>query len=293
MSQWPGRGVISPPVCSRAEMIAFQHGSGFARVSAVGTSPVWSLQESGDSPGDSRVVCTPATPVDGIALVGAAPPLHVAVPLHQRLGVAPAALPTGLRRDAPRPFRAPPGCLVAPGPGLVRMAQPAPRAALWAPLFVHLRERLVTPDRGAVVAPAADPRVQRRNQACLCRQPRTAHHRPALSLMTCHRLPARLADGLVAALGRRGGWPNVAAQAVKAGRTLRHWQGMGEAGFARLPGPAPAASVLRPERLTALDHCPRGMYDDPIIRIANHSRTASTGKRARARLCQAVPGHRG
>ena len=293
MDQWPVRGVLSPLVLSRDERIDFPHVSGVARGSAVCTSPVWSLQESCDSPGDAGVVCTPATPVAVLAIVGAAPPWPVDVPRQRRLGVEPSSLPTGSRRDVPRPLLAPPVVRVAPWPGLVRMAQPDPRAALWAPLCVHRLARLVTTDRGDGVAPASDHRVHRLHQACLCLQPMAAPHCPYRALLTGHRLPARGAAGLVTARGRRGGWPHVDAQAVTPGLTLLNVSGMGEAGLARVPGQSPVASMVRQDRLTALEHCPRGMSDAPSIRLAPHRRTASTGQRARDRLFQAVQGHGG
>jgi hypothetical protein len=128
-------------------MIDFQHVSGFERVSASCTSPVLSLQESRDSRGDARMVCTPATPVDFIAIVGAAPPVHVHVPLNRRLAVETQSFPTGSRHEVPRPVFAPPVLLVAPLQTLVRMATPDPRPEWLAPLFVHLLARLVTTDR--------------------------------------------------------------------------------------------------------------------------------------------------
>jgi hypothetical protein len=292
MSQLPVREGISPPLCARDAMIDFQPVSGFERVSAICTSAVLSLQESRDSPGDSGMVCTPATPGDCIAIVGAAPPLHVHVPLNRRLGVATQPLPTGARQAVPLPILAPPVLLVAPLQRLVRMTTPAPRAEWWAQLFVHRLERRVTPDGGAVVAPASEHRVQRRDETCLCVHSMSAHHCPPLSLMTCHRLPARLDDRLVAALGRRGVWPKVEAQEVKPGLTLLSLHGLGDAGLARLPGQSQAVQWFRQQRLTARDHCPLWLEDEQIIRLAHPSRR-STGKRSRARLFQSVQGHLG
>jgi hypothetical protein len=253
------RGVISSPWCAREAMSDFQHVSGLDCVSALCPSPVLSRQESGDSPGDSGVVGTPATPVDCIAIVGAAPPLHFDVPLNRRLGVAASSRPMGSRLEVPLPLLAPPVLLVAPFQGLARMAKPAPRAEWLAQLCVPLLECLVTADRGVGVAPAAAPRIQRRNEACLGNQPRSAHHCPDLSLMTCPRFPARLDNGLVAALGLRGVLPKVEAQEVTPGLTLLGVQGMGDAGFARFQGHSPAASVFRQDRLPALDHFTPGM----------------------------------
>jgi hypothetical protein len=220
MEQLPGRGGIPPPLFARDARIDFQHVSGFKRVAARCTSPVLSLQESRDSPGDARMMCTSTTPVECIAIVGAAPPLHFDVPLHRRLGVETQALPTGSRPEVPLSVLAPPGLLVAPFQTLVRMARPDPRSELVAQLCVHLLERLVTTDRGAVVAPASDHRVQRLDEASLGVHPMSAHPCPYLSLMTCHRLPARLDARLGAARGRRGVWPNVEAQEVHPCLTL-------------------------------------------------------------------------
>jgi hypothetical protein len=215
MEPLPGRGVISPPLCARKEMIDFPHVSGVERVSASGTSPVLSLQESRDSRGDARMVCTPATPVDVIAIGGAAPPLPVHVPLHRRLAVDTPSFPTGSRPAVPLPVFAPPGLRVAPCQTRVRMATPDPRPEWLAPLFVPRLARRGPTDRGAVVAPSSDHRVQRRDETCLGVHPMSAHHGPHLSRMTCHRLPARFDDGFVSALGLRGVVPHVEPQEVK------------------------------------------------------------------------------
>ena len=147
MEQWPVRGVSSPPWCSRHAMIDVQPVSGVERVSARGPAPVLSLQESRDSRGDARLVCTPATPGDVLAIVGAAPPVHVHVPLHRRLAVATPSCPTGSRPAVPWPVFAPPVLLVAPCQPLGRLATPDPRPAWWAPRCVHRLDRLVTTDR--------------------------------------------------------------------------------------------------------------------------------------------------
>ena len=146
MSPWSVRGVSLPPLCSRHEMIDFQHVSGFERGSASCTSPVWSLQESRDSRGDARTVCTPATPVACLALGGAAPPVHVPVPRNRRLAGETQSFPTGSRPEVRLPVVAPPVLLGAPCQTRGRMAKPAPRPEWLAQLFVHLLERLVTTD---------------------------------------------------------------------------------------------------------------------------------------------------
>jgi len=115
-------------------MLDVPHGFGLDGVAARCPSPVLSRQESGDSPGDSGVVCTPATPGDCLAIVGAAPPLHVDVPRHRHLGVDASSLPRGSRLAVPRPRLAPPVLLVAPWQGRARRAKPAPRAELLAPV---------------------------------------------------------------------------------------------------------------------------------------------------------------
>ncbi len=93
------------------------------------------------------MVCTSTAPIDFIAIVGSAPPLHFHVPLNRRLGVEPQPLAMGSRHEVPPPVCAAPVLLVAPLQALVRMAKPDPRAQLLAQLFVHLRKRLVTTDR--------------------------------------------------------------------------------------------------------------------------------------------------
>jgi hypothetical protein len=239
------------------------------------------------------MVCTSTAPIDLIAIVGTAPPLHFDVPLNRRLGVAPPPLATGSRHAVPPPVFAAPVPLVAPFQALIRLAKPDPRAQLLTQLFVHLRKRLVTTDRREVVAPSTDYRVQRLDQAFLCIHPMSAHHRPQMSLMTGHRLPARFDDGLVSPLRLRGVLPNVEPQAVKPGLPVLDVQGVGDAGFARLQFPSHVASVFRQHRLTALDHFALGMQGHQIIRIANHGRSVSAGKRSRDRLFQAVQGHVG
>ena len=289
MEPWPVRGDSSPPVCAREERSDFPPVSGGARVSAVGPSPVVSLQEPRDSPGDSRVVGTPATPGDGIARVGAAPPVPVHVPRQRRLGVATPPLSTGWRPAVPRPLLTPPGLLVAPAQRRVRLATPAPRAAWWAPRCVPRLARLVTTDRGAVGAPSADHRVDRLEETSLGVPPRAAPHGPHRALRPCQRLPARVDERLVAARGRRGVWPQVDAQAVTPCLPRRHLHGRGEAGRARVQGHAPAGPVCRPPRLPSRPHVTRGRSDEQRRRRAHHRRTAATGNRSRARLCPSVP----
>jgi hypothetical protein len=177
MAQWPGRGGLSPSLWSREARIDVPHVSGVARVAAVGTSPALALQEAGASPGDAGGG-TPAPPGDGLAIVGAAPPWPGDVPPNRRHGVATDSRPTGWRRDGPRPRLAPPVWLVAPVQGLVRLATPDPRAALGAQLCVPRRERLVTPDREAGVAPSSEHRGPRRQPAGLGSPPRSAPHGP-------------------------------------------------------------------------------------------------------------------
>jgi hypothetical protein len=182
------------------------------------------------------MVCTPATPVNCSAIVGAAPPWPFHVPLNRRLAVDTQSFPTGSRHNVPLPVFVPPGLLVAPCQTLGRLATPAPRPEVLAPRFVPRLARLVTTDRGDVGAPASDHRVQRRDETGRGVHPRSAHHGPYLALMTCPRLPARFDDGFVSARGRRGGWPHVETQAVKPCVTPRDRQGMGEAGLARFHG---------------------------------------------------------
>jgi hypothetical protein len=239
------------------------------------------------------MVGTSVTPVTCIAIVGAAPSLPFHVPLNRRLGVDTPPLPTRARLEGPLPLLVPPVLLVAPCQTRMRRTTPAPRSAWLAPLFVPRLERLLTPHGRAVVAPSSDHRVERLDEASRWVHPMSVHHGPSLSLMTCHRLPARVDDGLVAALGRRGVVPNGAAQEVTAGLTCLDLQGVGEAGRARFPFQAQAASVVLQHRLTALAHVPLGRSGHQLLRLANHGRWAAAGQRLHDGRFPSVQGHVG
>jgi hypothetical protein len=269
------------------------HVSSCARVSARWATPLLPPQQSCDALGGAGRVCTSTAPRARLAVVGSAPPLPVDGPLNRRLGVAPPPRATGARDDVPPPGFAAPVPRVAPLPALVRRATPAPRAPWVTPLFVPRRNRLVTPARRAGVAPAADHRVPRRAQACLCLQPLSAPHRPQVALMTCHRLPARGDAGLVAPRRRRGVGPHVEPHAGTPGLPGLDVPGGGDAGVARLHGHAPVASGFRQPRRTARDHCARGRQGHQILRSAQHGRSVSAGQRSRARLFPSVQGHVG
>ena len=186
MSQLPVRVRLSPTYSAWDDVLHFQHIVGLEITSAVTACPRLPRQQRGYARGDARIMPPSCAPIHLIVIVGAAPCLHRHVPADRPLDVERSPPPTPSRGAVQSVVFTPPVPLLAPFPVLVRMTNPDPRPHLLAQRVVHLREGLLTPDRGEVVAPPPDHRIQHGNQACLPRHAMTTNARDDLSLVLRH-----------------------------------------------------------------------------------------------------------
>jgi hypothetical protein len=256
VSQLPVGVRLAPTRCTADDVIHVQPVVGLKRASTVAAFPRLPLQPRRYARGDARRLPPSCAPLPLVAVVGAASSLHCDVPTNRPLRVARSALPPAARRAVyARPFLSP-GLPIAPVPGRVRMANPAPRSQLWAHPCGHVLERLCATDRGEVVAPSANDRGEGLDPPCLPSRARSSDDFYDLPLVGLYGRPARFDERLVAALDFRRVLPHVASQTVKPGDTRVDGPWGRHPGCARRPCQSHPAQGFRTQRLRLLEHFP-------------------------------------